>query len=81
MSGLVKKLCCSPAKILGIKKGIIDLGYDADIAIVSKDKEWPVKKECFVSRSKNSAFLGKNLKGVVDYTILAGKVAYANVVK
>ncbi len=81
MNELVKKLCVNPAKILGIKKGAIEPGYDADIAIVSKDKEWLVKKSCFVSRSKNSAFLGKNLKGVVDYTILSGKIAYANVNK
>ncbi|MFA5271056.1 MAG: dihydroorotase [Candidatus Omnitrophota bacterium] len=78
MNELVKKMCCSPAKILGVKKGVLDIGYDADIAIISKDKEWLVKKECFVSKSKNSAFLGKSLKGVVDQTILAGKVVYTN---
>lgn len=81
MNGLIKKLCCSPAKILGIKKGVLDIGYDADIAIISKDKEWVVKKESFVSKSKNSAFLGKTLKGIVDQTILAGKVVYTNVNK
>ncbi|MFA6281296.1 MAG: dihydroorotase [Candidatus Omnitrophota bacterium] len=81
MSTLVKKLCSSPAKILGIKKGVLDVGYDADIAIISKDKEWIAKKESFVSKSKNSAFLGKTLKGVVDYTILNGKIAYTNVNK
>jgi len=81
MNGLIKKLCVNPAKILGIKKGVLDIGYDADIAIISKDKEWVVKKESFVSKSKNSAFLGKTLKGVVDHTILAGKVVYTNVNK
>jgi dihydroorotase len=78
---LAEKFTLNPAKILGIKKGVLDIGYDADIAIISKDKEWVVKKESFVSKSKNSAFLGKTLKGVVDHTILAGKVVYTNVNK
>ena len=75
---LVKKLCLNPAKILGIDKGRLGIGCDADILVVSPDKEWVVKKEDFLSRSKNSAFLGRKLTGLVGYTILAGKIAYKN---
>lgn len=74
--GLVKKLALNPAKILGINKGTLAAGSDADIVIVDPQKEWLVKKEDFVSQSKNSAFLGRRLKGVVDYTVCAGKIAY-----
>jgi dihydroorotase-like cyclic amidohydrolase len=35
-----------------------------------------VKKQDFVSRSKNSAFIGRKLKGAVEYTIYKGKVIY-----
>ncbi len=71
---LVKKLCLNPAKILGIAKGTLGVGRDADIIVVSPDKEWVVKKEEFVSKSKNSAFLGKKLTGVVEYTIYNGRI-------
>jgi len=71
---LVKKLCLNPAKILGIAKGTLGVGRDADIIVVSSDKEWVVKKEEFVSKSKNSAFLGKKLTGVVEYTICNGRI-------
>lgn len=74
--GLVKKLSLNPAKILGVNKGTLGVGCDADIIVVDPNKEWKVAKDSFVSKSKNSAFIDRALKGVVEYTICAGKVAY-----
>jgi len=75
---LVEKMCLNPAKILGINKGTLGEGSDADIIVVSPNKEWIVKKEELVSKSKNSAFLGKKLTGVIEYTICNGKISYQN---
>ncbi|MDI6758494.1 MAG: dihydroorotase [Candidatus Omnitrophota bacterium] len=74
--GLAKKLCLNPAKILGVNKGALTLRRDADITIIDPQKEWLVKKEDFVSKSKNSAFLGKKLTGIVEYAIFNGKISY-----
>ena len=73
---LVEKLALNPARILGIDKGSLTPGKDADLIIVSPEKEWIVKKEGLVSKSKNSAFLKRKLKGMVEYTIIGGKIAY-----
>ena len=78
-SDLVKKMSSNPAKISGIDKGSLGSGRDADIVIISPGKEWIVKKKNLVSKSKNSAFLGKKLKGVVECTICKGKVVYEGV--
>jgi len=75
---LVKKMCVNPAKALGIEKGTLGAGKDADIIIITPDKEWIVKKDGFVSKSKNSAFIGRKLKGIVDCTIYKGNVVYKN---
>ncbi len=75
-SALVEKLATNPAKILGINKGTLNAGADADIIIVSPDKEWVVERENLISKSKNSCFLGKKFKGLVEYTICAGKIVY-----
>lgn len=75
---LVEKLSLNPARILGVDKGTLGVGKDADIAIVSADAEWIVKKENLVSKSKNCAFLGRKLKGLVEYTIYAGEIVYKN---
>jgi dihydroorotase len=75
---LAAKLSLNPAKILGIDKGILSAGAEADITIIDPNKEWLVEKNNFVSKSKNSAFLGRKLKGIVEYTIRGGKVVYKN---
>jgi dihydroorotase len=78
---LVKKLCWNPAKILGIDKGTLTPGRAADLIIVDPEKSWVVGKDDFISRSKNSAFIGATLKGVVEATILAGKIVYKQEIK
>ena len=72
----ISKLACNPAKILGVNQGTLKVGSDADIVVVDPKKEWVVKKENIVSKSKNSCFLGKKLQGVVECTICKGKIAY-----
>ncbi len=74
--GLVEKLAFNPAKILGINKGTLGPGYDADLVVVSPDREWRVEKSGLISKSRNSAFLGRALKGTVEYTVCGGKIAY-----
>lgn len=73
---LAQKLSSNPAKILGVDKGTLGAGSTADIIVVAPDKEWVVKKEEMLSKSKNSPFLGRKLKGLVEYTILGGKIIY-----
>ena len=74
---MVDKMSSAPARIVGLaNKGAIKTGFDADITIIDPDKEWTVTKEGFVSKSKNSPFIGRKLKGQVEYTICSGKIVY-----
>ena len=75
-SEVIRKMSCNPARILGVDKGSLRVGSDADLIIIDPQKEWTVEKTSLISKSKNSAFLGRKLKGVVLYTICQGKVAY-----
>jgi dihydroorotase len=75
-AGLVKKLATNPARILNIDKGTLSVGKTADIIVINPQEEWIVQKTGFLSKSRNSAFLGRKLQGVVEYTICNGKVAY-----
>ncbi|MFH0855613.1 MAG: dihydroorotase [Candidatus Omnitrophota bacterium] len=70
---LVEKMSLNPGRILGIGKGTLSVGADADILVVDPGKEWVVKREKFLSKSKNSPFLNRALKGFVEYTLCNGK--------
>ena len=70
------KLAVNPARILGISKGRLSVGAVADIIIVDADKEFILEKKSIVSKSKNSPFIGKKVKGSVEYTIYNGKIVY-----
>lgn len=73
---MVKLTSYNTAKILGIDKGYIEEGSIADITIFNPNEEYIYKKEDIVSKSKNTPFIGKKLKGRVYYTIVNGNVVY-----
>lgn len=73
---LVERMSLAPARILGIDKGTLGVGKQADIIIFDPGKEWTVEKNNFISLSKNSPFLGRVLKGVVETVLLGGKMIY-----
>ena len=75
---LVKLTSYNPDKLLKIDKGSIEEGKIADITIFDSDEEYVYTKEMIVSKSKNSPFIGKKLKGKVKYTIVNGRVVYEN---
>lgn len=72
---MAEKLSLNPARILGLNKGTLKKGSDADVVVVDPEKTWVVEKGLLASRSRNSAFLGRRLKGVVECVIRAGDIA------
>ena len=73
---LVKLTSYNPAKLLKIDRGTIEVGKIADITIFSPDEKYIYTKDKIVSKSKNSPFIGKELKGKVKYTIVNGNIVY-----
>jgi len=74
---LVDRMSYSPARVTGLEgKGRVAEGGPADLAIVDPDKKWTVRKEDFVSKSKNSPFVGAELTGRVEVTVFDGKVVF-----
>ena len=73
---MVKLMSYNPAKIIGIDKGQISVGKTADLTIFNPETEYIYTKESIASKSKNTPFIGKKLKGQVCYTIVNGKIVY-----
>jgi|AMWB02.1.fsa_nt_gi dihydroorotase len=76
MQQLVEKMSFNPARILGIDRGTLAQGTVADITLIDPDADWVVDADKLESKSKNSPFLGKKMKGRAAYTIVGGKVIY-----
>ena len=76
LSEIVMKMSTRPAEILKLPAGFgeIKIGAEANLTIMDLNQEWTVKKEDFVSKSKNSCFIGKKLKGKAVGTICRGKL-------
>jgi dihydroorotase len=70
----ISKMTSSPAKILGIDRGKLEVGAIADIIILNPKREITVTADWLYGRSKNSAFLGRKLTGAVTTTIVNGKI-------
>lgn len=76
LSTLLRKMTVEPSRILGVSKGRLALGEDADIVIFDPNEEWIVDPEQFASKGRNTPFGGCKLKGRVKYTIVGGHVIY-----
>jgi dihydroorotase len=73
---LFDKLSASPARVLGLDAGTLEVGTRADITIIDPNAEWIVDPADFVSRGKNTPFAGKTLAGLVKCAIAGGQAAY-----
>ena len=74
-SGLIAKLSSNPAGILGIGGGSLKKGSPADIVLIDPAAKFVYKKEDVESRSKNSPFIGWELKGKAVSVLIGGEIA------
>lgn len=71
---LIARMTIIPSDILGIGKGTLQKGSDADLVIIDPEREIKVDSAAFFSRGKNTPFDGWRLKGCVVKTVAKGEV-------
>ena len=74
---MVERLSVSPRKIFGLPVPVIEEGAAASLTLFNPDTEFVFDETMIASKSKNSAFVGKQLKGKV-VGIINGTKAYFN---
>jgi dihydroorotase len=70
-------MTADPARVLGLEKGTLQVGADADITIIDTAREWVVEADRFYSKSRNTPFDGWKMKGRAVKTIVGGRVVYS----
>jgi dihydroorotase len=73
---LVELMSRNPARILGVNKGTLQPGADADITLIDPGREATVDVGRFQSKSRNSPFHGWRLQGWPVTTIVGGRVVH-----
>lgn len=76
LSRVLALMSSSPAALLGLDKGTLDLGRDADLVLFDPNQEWTVDKNQFASKGRNTPFHGRTMRGKVKYTISRGNIIY-----
>ena len=76
---LIATLTVNPAKIIGVDKGSLEKGKDADICVFDLDKPWAVDKSKLKSKSKNTSIDDRKLQGQVFKTFVKGELSYESI--
>ena len=73
---VIALMSAAPAALLGLDKGTLAPGRDADLVLFDPDEEWVINKNRFASKGRNTPFHGRAVRGKVKYTISRGKIIY-----
>lgn len=73
-STIISAMSVNPARLYHLPAGSIKEGEVADLVLFDPAATW--KAEQFVSKSSNSPFLGRTMRGKVCYTICEGRIIY-----
>jgi dihydroorotase len=77
LSGLIDRMSCAPARIMGLPTGSLRPGSPADIVLYSPEEKWVVDPLQFQSRSRNTPLAGWELTGRIHRTIVGGEIRFA----
>lgn len=75
-SKLSRLMAANPARILGLNKGLLKTGYDADLTFVDPEEKWTVNTEELYSKGKYTPLEGELLIGRVKSVFIDGQLVF-----
>ena len=75
---IIARLTVNPARILRLEAGVLDIGREADIAVIDPDLVWTVDSGAFYTRGKMTPFEGRELRGKTVATLVKGNFVMRN---
>jgi len=74
--GLIELMTVRPARVIGVDKGTLGVGKQADVTIIDPNAEYEIDAGAFISRSRNCPYQGWKVAGRVEKTIVGGEVRF-----
>jgi dihydroorotase len=76
---ILEMLTVNPAKLINENsRGSIEVGNIADLAIIDINYEWTIDSSKMLSKSKNTPFNGRKVRGKNMATIIDGEIVYCD---
>jgi len=76
-AALVTRMSAAPARLLGLPGGTLAPGSPADVTVIDPEVAWTCDPAKLRSRSRNTPFGGRALRGRAILTVVAGAIAFA----
>jgi len=73
---LVERMSCAPARLFKLPGGTLRKGALADVTVFAPDAAWTVDPAAFASKGRNTPYAGQTLRGLVDLTVVDGRIIH-----
>ena len=73
---LVERMSCAPARLFKLPGGTLRRGALGDVTVFDPDAQWTVDPARFESKGRNTPYAGRTLRGLVDLTLVDGRVIH-----
>ncbi len=76
---VVELISTAPANRFGLaRKGRLEVGADADLAIVDLDREVEIRDEDVIGKIDWTPYAGRRVRATIETTVVRGRVVYEN---
>lgn len=76
LNQLIKWMSTNPANLFHLPEGQLQVGQPADITLMELDQPYQIDANDFLSKGKNSPFIGEQVYGKTKLTLVDGNIAY-----
>lgn len=77
LSDLIGRMSTIPARTFNLPGGTLAVGAPADLVVLEPGVRWVVRSEEMHSKSRNSPFLGEEMVGRANLTLVDGKIVFS----
>jgi dihydroorotase len=73
---LVERMSCAPARLFKLPGGTLRKRAIGDVTVFDPDAVWTVDPTRFASKGRNTPYAGRELRGLVELTVVDGRVIH-----